>query len=222
MSDLIGEFSTACPVTSGRVGAAKVDEGGRLMGSSLWYTAWVRAGKPAVGNSRKRVKQSRGNAPHRPYLVRERGSRFQLRRSRIVVMVLLLVAFGLGVLVGYRRGPHSAPTGTPYAVPGSPGAAETAGCVDFREAGAHTGQTGCVSGRILRVFTSRAGNTYLDFCPDYRDCPFSSVIFASDRAKFGDLGSLEGRKVELRGPISVYQGRAQIIVHDPQQIRVAP
>jgi hypothetical protein len=97
-----------------------------------------------------------------------------------------------------------------------------AGCVDFRQAGEHTGQTGCVSGRILRVFTSRAGNTYLDFCPDYRDCPFSSVIFASDRDKFGDLGMLGGRQIELRGPISVYQGRAQIIVHDPQQIRLAP
>lgn len=145
-----------------------------------------------------------------------------MRRSRIVVMVLLLVAVGLGALVGFRLGRHRAPTGTPYAGPRSPAAREMAGCVDFREAGAHTGQAGCISGRILRVFTSRAGNTYLDFCPDYRDCPFTSVIFGSDRDKFGDLETLGGKKVELRGPISVYQGRAQIVVHDPEQIRLAP
>ena len=145
-----------------------------------------------------------------------------MKRSRIVVIVLLLLTFGLGALVGYRRGRHPAPTATPYAVSGSPVGAEMAGCVDFREAGAHTGQTGCISGRVLRVFASRAGNTFLDFCPDYRDCPFTSVIFASDRSRFGDLGTLGGSKVELRGPISVYQGRAEIILHDPQQICVVP
>ena len=145
-----------------------------------------------------------------------------MKRSHIVVAGLLLVACGLSVFVGFRLGRHSYPGVTSSAFPGSTGATEMAGCVDFLQAGDHTGQTGCVSGRILRVFTSRAGNTYLDFCPDYRNCPFSSVIFASDRDKFGDLGTLGGRTVELRGSISVYQGRAQIIVHDPQQIRLAP
>ena len=135
---------------------------------------------------------------------------------------LVILACGLGLLVGFRLGRHSSATMAPSTLPGSPGAAEMAGCVDFRQAGDHTGQTGCVSGRILRVFTSRAGNTYLDFCPDYRSCPFSSIIFASDRDKFGDLGTLGGRTIELRGLISVYQGRAQIVVHDPQQIRLAP
>jgi len=135
---------------------------------------------------------------------------------------IVLVACVLGALAGFRLGRRSSLTVTPSALPSSSGASETAGCVDFRQAGDHTGQTGCVSGRILRVFTSRAGNTYLDFCPDYRSCPFSSVIFASDRDKFGDLGTLGGRTVELRGTISVYQGRAQIIVHDPQQIHLAP
>jgi hypothetical protein len=95
-------------------------------------------------------------------------------------------------------------------------------CVDFREVGSRIGETGCVSGRVLRVFTSRAGNTFLDFCPDYRNCPFASVIFASDKNKFGVLESLEGRQVEIRGPITVYQGRAEIKIHDPQQIRVVP
>lgn len=141
-----------------------------------------------------------------------------MKRLHILIIVLLLVSFALGVVVGYRSGRHPAPS----AVSGSSAPREMAGCVDFREAGAHTGETGCVAGRVLRVYTSRAGNTYLDFCPDYRNCPFSSVIFSSDRAKFGDLESLTGKNIELRGVIGTYQGRAEMILRDAQQIRAAP
>jgi hypothetical protein len=84
------------------------------------------------------------------------------------------------------------------------------------------GETGCVSGRVLRVFTSRGGSTFLDFCEDYRDCPFSSVIFSSDKRKFGDLQSLAGRQIEIRGFIDVYRQRPQIVIRDPEQIRMAP
>lgn len=96
------------------------------------------------------------------------------------------------------------------------------GCADFMQAGAHVGEDGCISGRVLRVYTSRSGTTFLDFCQDYRACPFGSVIFASDQSRFGDLGSLRGRQVEVRGPITAYQGRAEIIIHDPAQIQAVP
>jgi len=97
-----------------------------------------------------------------------------------------------------------------------------AGCVDFHDAGPHAGDTGCVSGRVLKVFTSQGGNTFLDFCEDYRECPFTSAIFSSDKHKFGNLQSLAGRQIEIRGPITVYQGRPEIIIRDPEQIRMAP
>ena len=97
-----------------------------------------------------------------------------------------------------------------------------AGCVDFHDAGPHAGETGCVSGRVLKVYTSGGGNTFFDFCADYHDCPFSSVIFSSDKHKFGDLQSLSGRQIEIRGLITVYQGRPEIIIRDPEQIRMAP
>jgi len=99
---------------------------------------------------------------------------------------------------------------------------ESTGCIDFRGAGAHAGETGCVSGRVLRAFTSKSGNTFLDFCADYHACPFTSVIFSSDKSKFGDLQSLAGRQIEIRGPITTYQGRAEIIIRDPEQIRALP
>ncbi|HUZ47013.1 MAG TPA: hypothetical protein VMW54_10295 [Terriglobia bacterium] len=96
------------------------------------------------------------------------------------------------------------------------------GCLDLQSAGKHTGENNCVAARVLRVFTSRSGSTFLDFCADYRKCPFTSVIFASDRSQFGNLSALEGRKVEIRGEITSYNGRAEIIIHNPRQVRAVP
>lgn len=94
--------------------------------------------------------------------------------------------------------------------------------MDFRDAASQTGKMACVSARVLRVFTSKAGNTFLDYCTDYRKCPFTSVIFESDRSKFGNLETLRGRRVEIRGLVTDYQGRAEIIIRNPGQIRVLP
>jgi hypothetical protein len=142
-----------------------------------------------------------------------------MRRELILVVGIILAVFCLGVLVGRRAGRSPSATSS-FASRSS--SREMAGCVDFHDAGAHAGETGCVSGRVLKVFTSRGGNTFLDFCEDYRDCPFTSVIFSSDKHKFGDLQSLAGRQIEIRGPITVYQGRPEIIIRDPEQIRMAP
>jgi hypothetical protein len=138
----------------------------------------------------------------------------------MVRKLLLISAIGAVVAAGIwidlaMRGPKRARF-TEYS---SSGQAFT-GCVDFRNAASQVGRNGCVTGDVLRAYTSKSGNTFLDFCQDYRSCPFSSVIFSSDRPKFGDLTALEGRVVEIRGYIKTYAGRAEIVVSDPQQIRV--
>jgi len=46
------------------------------------------------------------------------------------------------------------------------------------------------------------------------------VIFASDRKKFGNLATLAGREVQIRGMVATYQGRAEIIIRDPWQLQV--
>ncbi|MGO8733504.1 MAG: hypothetical protein ACLQVM_12015 [Terriglobia bacterium] len=143
-----------------------------------------------------------------------------MRRKQILVAMIVLVIFCLGLVVGRRAGrPPS--TASPFASRSS-SSGGVAGCVDFHDAGPHVGETGCISGRVLKVFTSQSGNTFLDFCEDYRDCPFTSVIFSSDKHKFGDLQSLAGRQCEIRGSITVHQGKPQIIIRDPEQIRLAP
>lgn len=142
------------------------------------------------------------------------------RKQIILGVVVVLVASTLSALVAYRRGLRQAGSRAPAAT--MTGKTQDADCVDFRDAGALMGRAGCVSGRVLRVATSRAGNTFLDFCQDYRQCPFTSVIFAEDRDKFGDLGTLWGRQVEIRGLVTSYKDRAEIIIRDPGQIRVLP
>ena len=142
------------------------------------------------------------------------------RKQIIVVALLVLAASAFSAIVGYRGGLRRSAASGPSAgtLPGG----EAEGCAPVADAASLLGKSGCVTGRVLRVFTSRAGNTFLDFCPDYRTCPFTSVVFDSDRTKFGDLGALAGRQVEIRGAVVAYEGRAEIIIHDPKQIRVLP
>jgi DNA/RNA endonuclease YhcR with UshA esterase domain len=143
------------------------------------------------------------------------------RRQTIMTVVLVVVASTLSALTAYRLALRRA---TPRGVGQVVGPAVQTGdkgCIDFHDAGVHIGEEVCVSGRVLRVFVSRASNTFLDFCADYRDCPFTSVIFSSDRGKFGDLQTLRGREVEVRGSVTLYNGRAEIVIHGPDQIRAA-
>jgi hypothetical protein len=150
------------------------------------------------------------------------------RRTILIQSTLVLVAFGLGVAVGSHvcRRPVLREPVLQEAVP-QPGAGArvepssvgSSPCVDMRNAGPLTGKSGCVTGLVLRVYAARSGNTFLDFCENYRTCTFSSVIFASDKSKFGDLGTLQGRRIEIRGDIVDYQGHAEIVIHDPKQMR---
>jgi len=137
------------------------------------------------------------------------------RRTRVLTaaaIVFPIVAAVLAYRLGLRHGIRMS-----TAV-----ASQPEGCVDFRQAGEHTGEQTCISGRVLRVFTSRTGNTFLDFCADYRNCSFTSIVFASDRPKFGDLSTLQGREIELRGEVRLYHNQPEIVVSDPSQIREAP
>jgi hypothetical protein len=142
-----------------------------------------------------------------------------MRRKKmlaVAVIVIPIVSALLAYRLGLRRGISMS------GVTAERTGGQSSGCVDFRQAGKHTGEQTCISGRVLRVFTSRTGNTFLDFCADYRNCSFTSIVFASDRPKFGDLGTLQGRDIELRGEVRLYHNQPEIVVSDPGQIREAP
>ena len=92
------------------------------------------------------------------------------------------------------------------------------GIYDFTEAVEHIGEKASVKGKVFRVFTSKSGVTFLDFCEKFDDCPFSAVIFASDLEKFPNVKQYE-RSMTLTGLIKSYNGKAEIILDSPDQIK---
>jgi hypothetical protein len=62
------------------------------------------------------------------------------------------------------------------------------------------------------------GVHYLDFCEDQIACPFTVVVFASDLKDVGDVRLLEGRTIEIHGPVKLYDGHVEIILNRISQI----
>ncbi len=98
-------------------------------------------------------------------------------------------------------------------------AAARAACIPFEEAPKRVGDTLCVTGKVLKVAQSQAGTTFLDFCEDYRRCPFTVVIFASNLRDVGDVRQLEGKVIQIHGRIQMYGPRAEIILKNSRQLK---
>jgi len=92
--------------------------------------------------------------------------------------------------------------------------------IDYTEASNHIGEYACVSGKIDHVYTSRKGTIFLNFCPDYKTCPFGAVIFGEDAYKFPNPKQYEGQTLEITGLIKSYQGRPEITLKDLGQIKI--
>ncbi len=94
--------------------------------------------------------------------------------------------------------------------------------IDYTEAPNHVGEYACVSGKIDHVYTSQKGAIFLNFCLDYKTCPFGAVIFNPDAYKFPNPEQYEGQTVEITGLVKSYQGRPEIILDDLDQIKILP
>jgi hypothetical protein len=97
-------------------------------------------------------------------------------------------------------------------------AISAADCIAIAEAKKHVGETRCVTGKVLRVKEGDRGVTFLDFCEDYLVCPFTVVVFPSDLKHVGDVRQLQGRMVEIHGPVKEYDGRAEIVLERAGQL----
>ena len=93
-----------------------------------------------------------------------------------------------------------------------------ADCIAITEAKKHVGETRCVSGKVLRVEEGNQGVTFLDFCEDYELCPFTVVVFRDDLKHVGDVRQLQGKMVEIHGPVKEYDGRAEIVLERAGQL----
>ncbi len=91
-------------------------------------------------------------------------------------------------------------------------------CLPIREASQHVGETKCIIGKVLRVKAGAKGVHFVDFCEDQMTCPFTVVVFASDLKDVGDVRRLTGRVIEIRGPVKLYNGRAEIVLNRVSQL----
>jgi hypothetical protein len=93
-----------------------------------------------------------------------------------------------------------------------------ADCLPVAEAKKHVGEVKCVTGVVIRVKQRERGVHFLDFCDDFRLCPFTVVIFPRDLKSVGDVRQLQGRMVEIHGQVKEYDGRAEIVLEEYRQL----
>ena len=91
-------------------------------------------------------------------------------------------------------------------------------CLPIAEARKHVGEIKCITGIVVRVKQGSRGAHFLDFCDDFRLCPFTVVVFASDLKSVGDIRRLQGRMIEIHGQVKEYDGRAEIILEEYRQL----
>ncbi|MCK9197990.1 MAG: hypothetical protein M0P49_00085 [Bacilli bacterium] len=92
-------------------------------------------------------------------------------------------------------------------------------CIDYTKASNYIGENVCITGKVNNVFNS-SGTYFLNFCSNYKTCPFSSVIFKSDNYKFSNIYNYDEEVVEINGVVTTYQGRPQIILKNTNQIKI--
>lgn len=96
----------------------------------------------------------------------------------------------------------------------------SAACVPFTEAKKYVDDEVCITGKVLKVAKSpRSGTRFLNFCEDYRECPFTVVVFAKDLEHVGDVSKLEGREIKIYGKVREYKGQPEIILNDVRQLK---
>jgi hypothetical protein len=91
-------------------------------------------------------------------------------------------------------------------------------CLSIQSASQHVGETKCVMGKVLRVKVGARGVHFVDFCQEQMACPFTVVVFPHDLKDVGDVRRLAGRMIEIRGPVKLYNGRAEIILSRVSQL----
>jgi hypothetical protein len=94
-----------------------------------------------------------------------------------------------------------------------------ANCIPFTQAPKKIDENVCIVGKVVKVNASaRSGTIFLNFCENYRKCPFSVVVFPRDLEKVGDVRALEGKTMEIHGRVKEYKGQAEMVLEDIQQL----
>lgn len=109
--------------------------------------------------------------------------------------------------------------GLGLALAAAPSLAQTP-AIAAADAKAHVGQTVTVEGVVAEVHTAASGRaTFIDIGGRYPDNTFTAVIFSRDVTKFANVDALNGKTVDITGPVRLHNGKPEIILNDPGQIK---
>ena len=89
----------------------------------------------------------------------------------------------------------------------------------------HVGETATVCGRVADTRYQEAGShvTFLNFDKPYPDHTFTAFLPAENRSKFGTPEKdYKDKDICVTGKIEDYHGKPEIVLTDPQQIKVQP
>jgi hypothetical protein len=71
----------------------------------------------------------------------------------------------------------------------------------------------------VKLAIGPTGLHFLNFCEDYKECPFTVVVFPRDLRDVGDVRTLEGKEIQVTGKVKTYKGQFEIILRDRSQLR---
>lgn len=104
------------------------------------------------------------------------------------------------------------------ALAAAPALAETVAPGDAQK---YIGRTVTIEGVVSDVHHAASGSAiFLNFGDRYPDQTFTAVIFQANESKFPDVDALEGKAIDVTGPVRRYKGRPEIILNDPGQIKM--
>jgi len=96
---------------------------------------------------------------------------------------------------------------------------ETTNHISALEAKQHLNSYAVVRGKVVEV--SKAEKVVrLNFEKPFPYQPFTAIIFSNRTNLFGDLGRLKDQIIEVRGRITEYRGRPEIILLRTNQLQV--
>jgi hypothetical protein len=76
-----------------------------------------------------------------------------------------------------------------------------------------------VTGKVMDV-SVRSSIAILDLDQPYPDTPMTAVVFDQNFGKFGDFQKYQGHQVEIRGIITEYHNKPEMVLESPRQIKI--
>lgn len=88
------------------------------------------------------------------------------------------------------------------------------------EAAKQIGHYDTIVGKVAEVSMSQKGTVFIDFDAAYPKQTFTAVIPARDVGRFAGLNEFRNRQVGVTGRLDLYNGKPEIVVNSPQQLKI--